>query len=437
MKYKVLLIITFLLAFYSTIWSQNYVIRKKIQSLTGKVSTLRLKTDIDKLVGFYNRNTFSDTVSENKGIGAARRWLYSEFVKINNASGGRMKVYYDNFYKKLSERFKNVANEDSIKLANVIAVIPGTSSERVLIINGHYDSRTYSGTDTESFAPGANDDGSGTIALLELARILSRERFKNTIMLAALIAEEQGLWGAAHLAEQAKNTKMKVEGVIANDMIGNITGGDGKSDNTILRCFSPDPIDSPSRNFALYVNKISDEYFPLLKLKMIFRLDRFGRGGDHLPFIRQGFAGIRLTEPYENYKIQHSPDDTPDNISFEYFTRTTQLNLTVASYWANSPEPPEIVSITRDPDYKTILKFTCPEPQINLQGFQVYIRETDSEYWTESIFFPTLKAIIENTKGKVYNIALQNRDRDYYIFGLASVNKEGYESIASTYNADR
>ena len=230
-----------------------------------------------------------------------------------------MKVYYDYFYQKLSTRLKRSVGVDSVKMANVVAVIPGTRSDRILHINGHYDSRNESGMDTEGFAPGANDDGSGTVALLELARVLSKEMFYNTIMLAAVTGEEQGLFGSSHMAKTAITSGMNIEGVIANDMIGNIYGGDGKSDNTILRCFSPDPVDSPSRNLAFYFHQISEDYFPQLKLKMIFRLDRFGRGGDHSPFIRQDYAGVRFTEPYENYEIQHSTNDTPDKMSFEYF----------------------------------------------------------------------------------------------------------------------
>jgi len=396
-----------------------------------------LKADVVKLVSFYNRNTFSDTVSNTRGIGAARRWLYSEFQKINQENGGRMKVYYDYFYQKLSSRLKRSLGIDSVMMANVIAVIPGTRSDRILHINGHYDSRNDSGMDIEGFAPGANDDGSGTVALLELARVLSKGKFFNTIMLAAVTGEEQGLMGSSHIAKTAKAKDMHIEGVIANDMIGNIQGGDGKSDNTILRCFSPDPVDSPSRNLARYFNRISEDYFPQLKLKMIFRLDRFGRGGDHSPFIRQGFAGVRFTEPYENYEIQHSTKDTPDKMSFEFFTRTTRLNAAIAAYWANSPTPPSIVAISRDSVYQTVISFICDEPEENLKGFKLFMRETDSGYWTESRFSPVPEEEDHRLWGKVHRIRLQNRDQDYYIFGLASVNKEGYESIANTYDREK
>jgi hypothetical protein len=322
-------------------------------------------------------------------------------------------------------------------MANVIAVIPGTRSDRILHINGHYDSISSPRSDAEGFAPGANDDGSGTIALLEMARVLSKYTFYNTIMLAAVTGEEFGLYGSTHIAAMAKKENWNIEGVIANDMIANINGGDGRSDNTMLRCFSQGPAESLSRNFALYLFGISENYVPDLTLKMIFRLDRFGRGGDHSPFVRQGFAGVRFTEPYENYAIQHSPYDTPENMSFEYFTRTTKLNAALAAYWANSPTPPMIVSISRDSAYQTIINFVCEEPKEFLSGFNVVMRETDSGYWTETQFFPVPDEIENRRYGKTYRIIIKNRDQDYYVFGLSSVNKEEYESIATTYDRDR
>lgn len=433
MKKQILLTLTALLLYSVSSFCQEPEIFQKIQSLTAQVSTERLQANIEKLVSFHNRNTFSDTVSDSKGIGAARRWLLSEFQKINRENGGGMKVYLDYFYYQLSNRNKQTFGLDSIKLANVIAIIPGTKSQRILHFNGHYDSRSRSGSDIESFAPGADDDGSGTIALLEMARILSKEKFANTIMLAAVVGEEQGLIGSTHIATQAKDEEWKLEAAIANDMIGNITAGNGKSGNTVLRCFSDNPIDSPSRNFALYLNKISDDYFPALDLKMIFRLDRFGRGGDHSPFVRAGFAGIRFTEPFENYTLQHSPNDTPDQMDFEYFTRTTQLNVALAAYWANSPAPPQLVSIGRNADLNTNLNFTCEEPVENLAGFKVYMRETDSGYWTESQRVSVPEKTESRRFGTTYQVTIENRDQDYYIFGLASINKQGYESVATTY----
>lgn len=434
MKYKIFAVFLSFSLLAAPAVAQEYSIDQKIKSIVDDVSTERLKKDIQKLASFHTRHALSERESEKKGIGAAQRWFYSEFQKINDATGGKMKIYYDRFTPQLRERYQKMIEGETVEMANVVAVIPGEKSERTLIINGHYDSRTKSITNNTGFAPGANDDGTGTAALLELARILGDKELDNTIILAAFTAEEIGLIGSSHMAEQAKKNDMNLEGVIANDMIGNIIGGNGNIINTQLRCFSPGPTDSPSRNFALYVNKISDEYFPPLELKMIFRLDRFGRGGDHSSFIREGFAGIRFTEPYENYRNQHSPYDTPENMNFDYFTKTTRLNAAIAYYWANSPAPPMLVSISRDEEYRTVLKFICNQPEENLRGFKIYMRKTDEGYWRESRFFPEPQTSEHRIFGQVYEVKLRDRDQDYYTFAAASVNKEGYESIATTFD---
>jgi hypothetical protein len=418
-------------------FSQEPSIEADLASVWSRVSAGRLKNDIDRLVSFHNRNTFSDTLSETQGIGAARRWLYQEFKAIAAQSKAPMKVRTVDFYQKLSRRYREATGLDSVRIVNVIAELEGSHSNRTLVINGHYDSRSSSGLDIEGPAPGANDDGTGTVALLELARLLSNKQRRNTIMLAAVGGEEHGLFGSTKMAKAMKAKGAPIEGVIANDMIGNITGGDGSTDNTLLRCFSPGPPESLSRCWALYLGTIAERYFPLLRLKMIFRLDRFGRGGDHSPFIREGFAGVRFTEPYENYTIQHSPYDLPEAMSFEYYKRTTQLNAALAVYWAESPSPPLITSIRRDSLYRTVISFTCDAPKEDLSGFKVFIRETDQGYWQEERSLAVPEQEEHRIWGEIYRTTLMNRDQDYYIFGLASVNKRGYESIPAVYDRDR
>ncbi len=414
--------------------AQDHSIIQELSAVMSRVSTERLRADIETLAGFHTRNTFSDTLSPTTGIGAARRWLYRAFCDIAKQSGGRMTVEQDGFFWPVSGRYREAFGIDSIWVVNVVAVIHGSASERVLHINGHYDSRTYSGTDIEGFAPGANDDGSGTAALLELARILSKRPLRNTVVLAAVAGEEQGLMGSRHMAAEARKTGLLVEGVIANDMIGNIKGGDGQTSNTMLRCFSPDPSESPSRNWALYLNRVSRQYVPDISLKMIFRLDRFGRGGDHSPFVNEGFAGVRFTEPYENYTIQHSPDDISQNMSFDYLTKTVRLNAALAAYWADAPAAPEIVSISRDSIYQTVITFLSSEDPKILKGFRLFTRETDQGYWTESHLVQIPEPVSHPIWGEVYQIRLVNRDQDYYNFGLAAVNRSEYESIATTYD---
>ena len=418
-------------------FTQQPSIEAELAPVWSQVSAGRLKSDINRLVSFHNRNTFSDTLSETRGIGAARRWLYHEFKAIAARSQAPMKVRTTGFYQKLSGRYRESTGLDSVRIVNVIAELPGSHSDRILVINGHYDSRSTSGLDIEGPAPGANDDGSGTAALLELARLLSGRQRRNTVVLAAMGGEEHGLFGSTAMAEAMKAEGKTVEGVIANDMIGNIAGGGGRTDNTLLRCFSPGPPESLSRCLALYFGAVAERYFPPLQLKMIFRLDRFGRGGDHSPFIREGFAGVRFTEPYENYRIQHSPHDLPEAMSFEYFTRTTQLNAVLAAYWAESPAPPMITSIRRDSLYRTVITFICDAPEENLFGFKVFLRETDQGYWQEERFLPVPEREDHRSWGTVYRITLVNRDQDYYIFGLASMDRRGYESIPAVFDRDR
>lgn len=431
--------VTTIVIFCFALNSYAQTIKKQLNSVAEQISQKNLKSYIEKLVSFHNRNTFSDTASSDRGVGAARKWLFEELQKINQETGGRMRIEFDYFFHKLSSRQKRALETDldSVKLANVLAFIPGTKSSKMLVICGHYDSRAQSGYDVDSFAPGANDDGSGTVALLELARVLAPLKLPNTILLAAVVGEEQGLLGSRHLAERAKAENWQIEGVIANDMIGNIIGGNGKTDDTILRCFSPDPPESPSRNLALYFKKINDKFFPKLKLKLIFRLDRFGRGGDHSPFIREGFAGVRFTEPYENYEHQHSQLDTPENMSFEYFKKTTQLNAVLAAYWANSPGAPTIVSIRRDSIYQTVISLICNENKSELKGFTIFKRETDRGYWQEEKFFELPEPQSSRRFGEVFRLVMPDRDMDYYIFGAAAVNKAGYESIIATYDREK
>ncbi len=416
--------------------AQVSFIRAKIDSLTVEVSQERLREDIDGLVSFHTRHTFSDTLSPSRGIGAARRWLYHQFQLINAANNNRMNVYFDWFDQAIPRRWRPAAGADTLRLANVIAVIPGRT-ERTLIITGHYDSRTERGDDITSAAPGADDDGSGTAALLELARILAKERLENTVILAAVTGEEEGLFGSTYMAGKAVRLKLPIEGVIANDMIGNTHGGQGWSDNTVLRCFSPDPVDSPSRLWALYLGDIAAAYYPRLHVKQIFRLDRFGRGGDHSPFIKEGFAGVRFTEPWENYQIQHSPSDVPDTMSFEYLNRTTALNLALAWYWSMSPPSPLVTSIHRDDDYRTCLEFRWEGDPDDLAGFRILMRPTDRGYWDESILIEKPARVNSRFWGSVFHVSLENRDQDYCIFAVAAVDKNGFESIPAVYDRER
>lgn len=402
--------------------------------IISAVSADRLQQDIVTLTEFQNRNTFSDTLSDKRGIGAARRWLYDSFSEISRLGNGRMRVYMDWFRQPVPERYREAAGSDTLRMANVIAILPGMNSGRTLIVTAHYDSRNEGATDVRGSAPGADDDGSGVAALLELARVFAGKELDNTIILAAVCGEEQGLYGSTHMAADAVENGVPLEGVITNDMIGNIKGGNGSMDNTRLRCFSPDPSDSPSRHLARYINRIVTRYVPQLRLTMVFRLDRFGRGGDHAPFVRNGFAGVRFTEPWENYHTQHSPLDTPERMDFSYLQKTVSLNAVAVWYWAMSPAPPLVLGVSRTDDYRTEISLACGDHAGDCSGFIVRIRSTDSPWWQECRDVPAPALSNNDRWGDYYRITLEGRDIDYCIFGVAFRNEDGFESITATYD---
>jgi hypothetical protein len=413
----------------------------RIDSLIEAVSPQRIERDIRRLAGFGTRHTLSDTLSDTRGIGAARRWIKAELDRASTACDGCLEV---EFQRTLVDSGPRIPRPTWI--VNVVATLRGTTDpERRLVMTGHYDSRASDALDATSDAPGANDDASGTAAVLEAARVLagSGHDFGATIVFAALAGEEQGLYGGHALAGEAVADGWRVEANLNNDVIGNTRGQDGLADNTRVRVFSESPaanttpdelrrmrfyggeLDSPSRQLARYVDRVADLYFPAFDVTMIYRLDRFGRGGDHRAFNDAGFPAVRLTEPHENYRLQHQDlrvedglfyGDVADSVDFAYVARVTALNVASLASLAWAPAPPDSVTIAGAVAPSARLSW-APVRDPNLAGYKVYWRTTTSPSWDHGRWVGT------RTTAVMENLAV-----DDWLFGVASVARDGNES---------
>ncbi len=438
---------TFLILFFSTslLYSQSVSPMQhdsRLSDIVQNISPDRIQSDIEKLVSFGTRHTLSDTVSATRGIGAARRWIKSEFDVISQACGGCLEVSYHKGEVKAGESRRI---PDDTWIVNVMAIKRGTLyPNRYIIMSGDIDSRVSDPLDGTSDSPGANDNASGMAGVIEAARVLSEYEFPMSIIFVGLSGEEQGLFGGKFLAADAKEKGWDIIGVLNNDMIGNIHGIDGVIDNTTFRVFSepipPNPdereliwnrfyggeVDGPSRQLARYVDAITDKYMTNLDAIMIYRLDRFGRGGHHRPFNDEGFPGIRIMETHENYDMQHQDIRTEDGIKygdvisgvdFDYAAQLTSVNAITLASIAWAPTPPELVMIGGAVKPSTQLRWD-PVDDPNLLGYKVYWRNTTSPQWEYSRWV-----------GNDTDVTLKNIVIDNYLFGVASVNKEGNESI--------
>lgn len=338
---------------------------QKIYDIVSSVSSKRIKADVTTLVNFGTRNTFSDTVSNTRGIGAARRWIKSEFENISKNCSNCLNVFYQ---KNLVKAEGNDRVPTDTWIVNVAAVQKGTKyPNRYIIMSGDIDSRNSDGSDFTKDAPGANDNASGMAGTIEAARVLSKYKFENNIIYLGLSGEEQGLFGGKGFAEFAKDNNWEIIGVFNNDMIGNIKGVDGVISNRDFRIFSePVPpteteqerqmrrfyggeVDGISRQLARYVYKTTKTYMPEMNPMMVYRLDRFGRGGHHRPFNDLGWAGIRIMESHEDYNHQHQDLRTENGIeygdkiefvNFDYAAKLTAVNaINLASIASAPPEP--------------------------------------------------------------------------------------------------
>lgn len=413
----------------------------RLYEIAEAASAERVEADIRTLANFGTRNTFSDTLSATRGIGAARRWIKAEYDAISVACGGCLEVSYQ---RTLLRAADHARIPEDVEIVNVIAVLRGTEHpHRYVMMSGDIDSRASDGSDGVSDAPGANDNASGMAGTLEAARILTQYRFPTSIVFAGLSGEEQGLFGGQHLAQLAREEGWQLDAVLNNDMIGNIEGIDGVVDNTVFRVFSEavpvdghtstewnyrvfgGEVDGPSRQIARYVERVAETFFPNLDAMMIYRLDRFGRGGHHRPFNDEGFPAVRIMEAHEHYDRQHQDirvengreyGDVIGGVDFEYAARMTSLNATVLASLAWAPPAPGNVRIAGAVRASTTLSWD-PVNAPNLAGYKVYWRLTTDPQWRWSRWV-----------GDVTEFTLENLVIDNYLFGVAAVGRDGNES---------
>ena len=412
---------------------------QKIYDIINNVSANRIKKDIKTLTEFGTRNTFSDTISNTRGIGAARRWIKSEFETISKDCNNCINVFYQ---KDLVTKKGNNRVPHDAWIVNVVAVQKGTKyPNRYIIMSGDIDSRNSNGSDFTNDAPGANDNASGMAGTIEAARVLSKYKFENSIIYLGLSGEEQGLFGGAGMAKYAKDKGWDIIGVLNNDMIGNITGVDGVIDNRAFRIFSePVPaveterqlrarrfyggeVDGVSRQLARYTHKMVKTYMPEMNPMMIYRLDRFGRG-HHRPFNDLGFAGIRIMEAHENYTQQHQNirvengikyGDTFEHINFGYAKKLTAVNAITMAGLASAPPSPTNVGIGGIVEASAKLQWDKVE---GAKGYKIYWRDTTSPTWDHSRFV-----------GDVSRFLLEGIVIDNFFFGVSAVGKDGHESV--------
>ncbi|CAN5564003.1 M20/M25/M40 family metallo-hydrolase [soil metagenome] len=395
----------------------------------------RLKATITKLVAFGTRHTLSDRTSATRGIGAAERWTAAQFEAISKDCGGCLTVAVP------KQTFTGRRVPNPTEIGAILAIQKGTTDpDRVIVISGHIDSRVTDVMNATADAPGANDDGSGTAAVMEAARVLSKHRFPATLVFAVLEGEEQGLYGGKVLAAYAKDHGWKVEADLNNDIVGNTHGMSGVHDDTHVRVFSegtkavetPEQadgrrynggeVDSPSRNLARMADGLAQTYLKGLDVVMVYRTDRYGRGGDQVEMLNAGYPAIRVTEAAEHYDRQHQDlrtengrpyGDTIDGVDFPYLTKVTQLNVVMMAALARAPAPPEDVKIEGAVSADTKVSWTAVP---GAAGYRVHWRETTAPTWQHS---QDTKATAETLKNVVI---------DDWFFGVSAISADGYES---------
>jgi len=417
--------------------TSSAMVKSALAGISSQVSEASLRGYIEKMVSFGTRHTLSDQTSDTRGIGAARRWVESEFRKMSADCGNCLDVVTVQDTVTSPPRVPTPA-----LVANAVAILRGTTDpNRVIIIQGHLDSRVTDVMNATSDAPGANDDASGVAAVMESARILSKQKFGATLVFAALSGEEQGLLGGRILAEYAKKQGWEVLAVLNNDIVGNSHGLAAHVDDRV-RVFSEGvrsnesdaiaaarrsvggEVDAPSRNLARYMDAIAQAHLPGFDVSMVYRRDRFGRGGDQVPMVEAGFPAVRVTEAAENYTRQHQDlrtegdihyGDTIDGVDFPYLARVTRLNAMTMAALASAPRPPREVKVDGAVSANTTVSWTA---SIDAASYVVWWRDTTSPVWQHSQVVP----------GGETSVVLKNIVIDDWFFGVQAVSADGYAS---------
>ena len=416
---------------------------RTIANIVREIDARNIEATIRKLVSFGTRNTLSEQNDPNRGIGAARDWLYAEFVKAAAASGGRMTVEKQSY-----EQAKAPRVPQPTIVTNVVATLKGTQSpDRIYVVSGHYDSMCNTPVDAKCDAPGANDDASGTAAMLEMARVMAKYEFDATIVFMAVAGEEQSLLGSTHFAEQAKQKNWNIDAMFTNDIVGNTLGGNGVRDRGNVRVFSEGvpsnetaaeattrrsvggENDSASRQLARFIKETQETFLPQFKVMLVYRRDRYGRGGDHIPFLERGYPAVRFTEVNEEFRHQHQNvrvengmqfGDLPEFVDFAYVANVARVNAASLAALALAPSRPKGVTIlSQRLQNDTELKWdTNTEP--DLAGYEIVWRDTTAPVWTNS------KAV-----GNVTSFTMKGMSKDNYFFGVRAIDKDGNRSAVT------
>ncbi|HEX4814070.1 MAG TPA: M28 family metallopeptidase [Nonomuraea sp.] len=417
---------------------------REIDRMVQQVDARNVGRIIAKLASFGTRHTLSSQDDPVRGIGAARDWIHDELTRIAATSGGRMTVEKQSFVQPVSPRVP-----EPTVITNVVATLRGSqdaSAGRTYVVSGHYDSRCSDVMDAACDAPGANDDASGVAVVIEAARVMATRTFDATVVFMAVAGEEQGLYGSAHFAQQAKQNNVDIQGMFTNDIVGSADGENGREPRAV-RVFSEGvptsetpaqaavrqsvggENDGPSRQLARFVNETAGQYVPSFDAELFYRRDRYLRGGDQIPFLQQGYAAIRFTEVHENFRHQHQDvrvengvrfGDLVEFVEFDYVARVAQANVAALATLARAPRAPGRAAVltarlTNDTDLRW-----DPNPEPDVAGYEVLWRDTTEPTWTHSRFV-----------GNVTSYTVEGLSKDNHQFAVRALDREGHRSPAA------